>query len=432
MELRQYLQIVRKRTSLIVLGTLLAGAVAFAVSSQLPPTFSASTSLLIRATREGDEYAAMLASQYLAATYRELLTKRPLVEAAGRNLNLSASAAAELNRGVTVWVVPGTSVIRLAVAASDPRLAMELANEIVSVFLQTPRATGPAEGDHIQVLEAATLPAEPESPRILFSTLVAAIGGCALAAGAALLMEYLDDTMSTAEEIRQSLSLPTLAAIPRPNRLSKWTEPASELAEPTSSRAEAYRALSATLPFSSEHDGPEGNGMPKTLLVTSPSSRDEKANLAGNLAVAMAGAGFQVLLVDADARQPTLHKLFGLTNETGFTDLLAGAATCDQCVSKTDIPNLSLIPGVPLSETSGLSWPQLPRVIGELRACADVVVFDAPPALAAADALVLASQAEGTILAVQSRITRREAALQAVERLRSVRARILGVVLNEA
>jgi capsular exopolysaccharide synthesis family protein len=245
-------------------------------------------------------------------------------------------------------------------------------------------------------------------------------------------MEYLDDTLGTAEEIALGLSLPTLATIPRPNRLREQQEPASALVEPTSSLAEAYRALVATLAFSSENDRPGANAMPNTLLVTSPSSRGEKARLAGNLAVAMAGAGFRVLLVDADARQPTLHQLFRLTNETGFTSMLAGAAGCEQCVSKTDIPNLSLIPAGPPPETSGLSWPQLPRVIGELRARADVVLFDAPPVLVAADALVLGSQAEGTILAVQSRFTRREAALQATERLCSVRARTVGVVLNRA
>ncbi len=430
MELRQYLHIVRRQIGVIALGTVLAGAVAFAVSSQLPPTFSASTSLLVGATREGDEYAAMLANQYLAATYRELLTKRPLVEAAGRNLDLPPSAIAGLASALSVWVVPDTSVIRLAVAASDPRLAMELANEIVAVFLQAPEDTGAGQGDHIQVLEAATLPAGPESPRLLFNTVVAAIGGCALAAGAALLMWYLDDTLGTAEETSHSLLLPTLATIPRSPRLRKQQEPASALAEPTSSLAEAYRALSARLWFSSEHDGPEGNGMPNTLLVTSPLSRGEKAGLAGNLGVVMAGAGFQVVLVDADVQQPTLHEVFGVSNKTGLTNLLAGTANYEQCVSQTDIPNLSLIPAGPAPETSGLSWPRLAPLVEDMRARADVVFFDAPPVLAAADTMVLASQVEATILAVNSGHTRREVALQAVERLRGMRARLMGTVLN--
>ncbi|KPL21242.1 MAG: hypothetical protein AMJ93_10115 [Anaerolineae bacterium SM23_84] len=430
MELRQYLHIVRKRIGVIVLGTVLAGAVAFAVSSQLPPTYSASTSLLVRSGIEGNEYAAMLADQHLAATYRELLTKRPLVEAAGRNLDLPLSAMAEFTSGVSVWVVPDTSVIRLAVATSDPRLAMELANEIVAVFLRAPGDTGAGQGDHIQVLEAATLPAGPESPRILFNTLVAAIGGCALAAGAALLMWYLDDTLGTAEEISHSLSLPTLAKIPRPTRLRKQQEPASALAEPTSSLAEAYRALSARLWFSSEHVGPEANGMPNTLLVTSPLSRGEKSNLAGNLGAAMAGAGLQVLLVDADVQQPTLHELFGATNKTGLTNLLTGTADCEECVSNTDIPSLSLISAGPAAETSGLSWTRLAHLVEDVRERADVVLFDAPPVLAAADTMVLASQVEATILAVNSGHTRREVALQAVERLRSMRASLIGAVLN--
>ena len=210
MELRQYLQIVRKWLWLIILGTLLAGGVAYGVSSQATPVYGATTTLLIRTSSDGrDTHGTMLVNQYLAATYRELLTKRPIIEAAGLNLDLAPSAIDELVTRVRVWVVPNTSLVRLAVEHSDPRLAMELANEIVSVFVQAQRESGRGDSKDISVVEPASQPAAPVAPRTLFNTLTAAIGGCGLAIGIAFLIEYLDDTLSTAEDIDQNLSLPT-------------------------------------------------------------------------------------------------------------------------------------------------------------------------------------------------------------------------------
>lgn len=434
MELRQYLQIVWKWLWLIILGTLLAAGVTYGVSSQLSPVYRASTSLLIRTTGAGgDDYGTVIVNQYLAATYSELLTKRPIIEAAGLNLGLAPSTISELATKVEVWVVPNTSVIRLTVEDNNPHLAMELANGIVSVFVQAQRESGGGHGRDIFVVEPAMQPVEPVAPRKLFNTLVAAIGGCALAVGIAFLIEYLDDTLDTAEDIHQSLSLPTLAAIPRPNRRQKRNKTPIAVADPTSSLAEAYRALYARVQFSNGNSpSVNGRGTLGTMLITSPLSRKEKANIAVNLGVVMAQAGFKVLLVDADLRQPQLHQVFGLTNENGLTTLLAGNGNCQECISRTDIPNLCVLSsGPPLPEPSALSSQQMTHLIEELGVQADVVLFDAPPVLAVTDAMVLASQVEGTMLAVEGRSTQREVAMQAMERLHSVRAKMLGVVLNK-
>jgi succinoglycan biosynthesis transport protein ExoP len=431
-ELRQYIQIVWKWLWLIVLGTLLAGGVTYGVSSQLSPVYRASTSLLIRTEGAGgDDYGTVTVNQYLAATYRELLTKRPIIEAAGLNLGLAPSTISELMTKVEVWVVPNTSVIRLTVEDNDPRLAMELASEIVSVFVQTQRESGGGSGRDIFVVEPARQPLEPVAPRKLFDTLVAAIGGCALAAGTAFLIEYLDDTLGTAEDINRSLSLPTLAALPRPNRRQKRNKPPIAMADPTSSLAEAYRALYARVQFSNGNSRLKGLVL-NTILITSPLSRKEKANIAVNLGVVMAQAGLEVLLVDADLRQPQLHQVFGLTNETGLTTLLAGNGDCQECIANTDVPNLCVLSsGPPPFEPSVLSSQQMTHLIEELGTQADIILFDAPPVLVVADAMVLASQVEGTMLAVEGHSTRREVAMQAMERLHSVQAKMLGAVLNK-
>jgi succinoglycan biosynthesis transport protein ExoP len=430
MELKQYLQIVRKWLWLIVLGTSLAAGVSYGVSSLLPPVYRASTSLLVRTSAaSGDDYGTVIVNQYLAATYNELLTKRPIIETAGLNLGLSPSAIGDLMTRVEVWVVPDTSVIHLTVDDRDPRLAMELANEIVSVFVQAQRESGQGRGRDIFVVEPARRPVEPVAPRKLLNTLVGVVGGCALATGIAFLIEYLDDTLATAEDVNQCLSLPALATIPYPNRRQEQNQTPIAVADPTSSVAEAYHTLRARIQFSHAN----GRGRLGTLLVTSPSCTKEKVNVAVNLGTVMARAGLKVLLVDADLRRPELHQVFGLTNETGLTTLLAGNGDYLECIARTEIPNLCVLPSGPssLEPLASLSSQQMAHLIEELRTQADVVLFDAPPVLMVADAMVLASLVDGTMLAVESRSTRREVAAQAVERLGSVQAKMLGVVLNK-
>lgn len=438
MELRRYLQVVRKWLWMIALGLLLAGGVAYGVSSLLPPVYSASATLLVRTSRDwGEGYGAVGLNQFLAATYAELLTKRPIMEEAVANLDLAPSTASELMTKVRVWVVPDTSVIRLEVKDNDPRLAVELANEIVSAFVQAQPEIRGGVGQDILVVEPAREPPEQVAPRTLFNALVAAIGGCALATGIAFLIEYLDDTLGTADDIHQSLLLPTLAALPPPIRRKPRLERGKKsdrtpiaMADPSSSQAEAYRALHARLQFGDGDTQAGRDGIPGTILVTSPTRRSEKAVLAANLGVVMAQAGLSVLLVDADLREPALHEAFGVTNDTGLSTLLAGKGTCEECVCRTSIPNLSVLASGPPPELPALSPQQIPRLLQELRTCADVVLLHGPPVLASANAMMLASQVEGTLLAIESGFTRRELAMQALEALRSVQATMMGAVLT--
>jgi len=140
-----------------------------------------------------------------------------------------------------------------------------------------------------------------------------------------------------------------------------------------------------------------------------------------------------VLLVDADLRRSHLHHAFATPNLTGLTSLLLNDAKWEDCVVATDIPNLYVLPGGPLPPNPSelLGSQRMARLIDEFQAFADVVLFDVPPVLACADAMVLASRMDGVMLVIDSRSTRREAAAQALEMLRNVEAKILGGVLNK-
>lgn len=418
-ELRPYLRIARKWWWLVIVGTLVAAGTGFAVSTMLTPVYRASTSLLVKV-----DSANFFAIEQLAATYKELLTKRPVIVATARALGL---APAQIEEQVQVRLIPETWLIELTAEADDPRLAMEIANGMVTSFMQISRAWGDVRGRDLVVVEPAAQPLKPASPNRILNTLIAAIVGFLLATGAASIIEYLDDRLETVEDVRQSLSLPTLAFIPYPNSRRRRGNMQVAVEDPGSPLTEAYRTLRTRIQLS------RADGTPLSLLVASPSSRDEQTKVVANLGAVMAQAGLRVFLVDADLRQPQLHRIFELDREPGLSTLSAARTEDYQgYVAETGIPNLRLLPSgaLPPDPLELLGSPQMVRLIEELKRHADIVLLNTSSILKAADALVLASQVDGTILVIESRSTRREAAIRALEMLHNVGAEVLGVVLN--
>jgi len=423
MELKQIARIAGKWWWLVIVCTLLAAGISYAVSSYVPATYRASTSLLVSTGGAASpDYNNLLASQQLAATYVELLLKRPIVERTAQQLGLNPR---DLEKRIQVRMVPNTTIIELTADDHNPQLAANIANGMVASFRQVMQESVGTPPRNLVVVEAAVPPTEPIAPRIPLNTGVAALVGLALSLGAVLAIEYWDDTLKTAEDVHQSLSAPVLAAIPYQNGRHKSDETA--LADPGSALADAHRALHIRIQ-------PKHNQGLHSLLITSPSTREEKANVVANLAVAMAQAGNQVLLVDADLREPRLNKVFGLTNDVGLSTLLAsGAKDWARCIAKTSVPNLRLLPAGPVAaDPLGLlDTASCRRLIDELRTQADMILVNAPPVLAAADASSLASLVDGALLVIQSHATPRDAAAQALETLRNAQASVIGIVLNK-
>lgn len=199
------------------------------------------------------------------------------------------------------------------------------------------------------------------------------------------------------------------------------------LSRPQSPAAEAYRTLRANLHFAAL-DAPF-----KSLVVTAPSSLEDKTTAAANLGVVLAQAEKRVILVDADLRQPRLHTLFGLDNAAGLLDAL-DAAQLDQIVQPTGVDGLSVLSSGKLSvvPSDALSSSRMTRLIQQLETLADMVIFDTPPVLAVSDAALLSSQTGGALLVIDAGKTRREHAQAAKDVLERARARLLGAVMLNA
>lgn len=205
------------------------------------------------------------------------------------------------------------------------------------------------------------------------------------------------------------------------------------LRDARSPAAEAYRSLRTNIMFSSLEQPVS------TLLLTSCASgradAEEKSAVLANLAVTFAQGGHHTILVDGDLRRPQQHELWGIGNERGLTNMmLEEGALAEPPLQETGVENLLLLPSGPLPAIPAdvVGSQRMRDVAGVLRARANFVLYDAPPILAATDALLLGSLLDGVVLALRSGVTRREDALRAREALERVHARILGTVLTNA
>jgi capsular exopolysaccharide synthesis family protein len=274
------------------------------------------------------------------------------------------------------------------------------------------------------VAEPAQPPDEYIRPRKMLNTAVAVMAGGMIACAVAFLLEYLNDTLPDADQMEEALSLPSLGAIP----LAKsWKRDGH--ARPQGEEwliGEAFRILRTNIQFA----GVDGNL--RKLLVTSSGPEEGKTSVVTNLGAVMAQNDRKVLLVDADLRRSQLHHVLGVSNSTGLTSLLLNEAKQTNCILETDVPNLYVLPSGPLPPNPSelLGSQRMAQLIEELGSFADVILFDTPPVLACADAMVLASRTDGVVLVVDSRSTRREAATRALEMLRNAEGRVLGAILN--
>jgi succinoglycan biosynthesis transport protein ExoP len=231
--------------------------------------------------------------------------------------------------------------------------------------------------NYISVVEPATMPTVPISPRVGMTVMLAAAIGLVLAVGGAFLIEYLDDTIKTPDDATRAADLPTLAGIARiegetyPERLIAVQHPRSPIVE-------AFRLLRANLQFSSV-DRPA-----RTLMVTSPGPGEGKSVTLANLAVVMAQSGLRVVAVDADLRRPVLHKIFGLSNTHGLSDaILQSNPPVSEHLQATEVENLWVLASGPLPPNPAelLGSERMGAVIEELKGQVDMVLLDSPPAL---------------------------------------------------
>lgn len=297
----------------------------------------------------------------------------------------------------------------------------------LSKSLEDLRLAEAQTSDNIVLTTPAQPATSPIRPRVFNNTVLALVLGALLGLAIAFLIEYLDDTVKTPDQIRDFTGLPTLGTVV----LLAGDTPNERLVArlaPKSLGAEAYRVLRTNLQFSSL------DKTLTTLACTSAQPGEGKSTTIANLAVVMAQADKRVILVDADLRRPSIHRLLKLPNNVGLsTALLDKVRSPEVYLQDTDVPNLRVMTTgpIPPNPAEMLNSARMHEMIEFLKAQADIVLFDTPPVLAVADTSILASQVDGTLLVLWTGRTRADLLVQASERLQSVGGMQLGVVLNK-
>jgi non-specific protein-tyrosine kinase len=279
----------------------------------------------------------------------------------------------------------------------------------------------------ISVIEPAQARESPASPDVQMNVLLAAGVGLILALVLVTILEYVDDTLKSEDDLEQALGLTPLGAVYRMKVRTEHKKLASAQ-YPFSPASEAYRMIRSNIQFMSV-DKPR-----KTMLVASAGPGEGKSLTAANLAIVMAQAGLNTILVDADLRQPRQHALFRLTNQAGLTDLLrSGSVEVQDLLKSTPIDKLWVLNSGPQPPNPSelLGSERMSRVLKLLSNMVDIVILDSTPLLTMADSAVLSNQVDGVVLVIDSRRTRRAAVHKALQHLKQADARIWGAVLNQ-
>jgi succinoglycan biosynthesis transport protein ExoP len=428
MELTRYIALLRRWWWLLLAGMVVGGITSYGISKTLTPIYRSTATLLVNQTQVPGTiaYNDILTSERLTRTYSELIDQRPVLQEVIDQLDLSLSRD-QLSGMMDVGVVTDTQLLRLSVENADPALAADIANTAASVFIDQNTENRLSRPGDVSIVEAATVPSAPVKPNVMLNTVLAAVAGLLLAGGIAFLLEYVDDTVKSPEDLEAN-GLPSLGGVGRFHRPRNYDE--NLIAGSASRRhfSEAYRVLRTNVQFSTI-DRPG-----QTLLVTSANPREGKSTTAANLALVMAQAGKKVVLVDSDLRRPSIHRFFGLANGQGLTNLLlAPQSGINGCAQRTRFENLAVVTSGPLPPNPSelLASRRLDSVLDTLRSQADIVIIDSPPTLAVADASILASKVDGTMLVVDSSKTRAQALRRTREALAKSKTHLLGAVLNK-
>jgi capsular exopolysaccharide synthesis family protein len=492
LDLRYYFSIFLQKWWLILIVTLVAGAANFFISSRMTPIYQSSTTVLVNEApgTKSVDYTSVLMSKQLTSTYSLMMANDLVLRKAADQIGL-ANPLEEIKKWITVTPVRDTQIIQVTVDTTNPELSSKIANAVVAGFavqiqdIQTQRfvqskatlemqiadtekqiSTFSMQADEainadeknrldakvtqyreiysnlllsyeqvrlseaqavssVVQVEPATPNLTPVKPKVMQNTLLAALVGFLIAIGIIVILEAIDDTIKNPEELNRKFNTPILGVIARHDIVEG--RPISE-AEPRSPVAESFRALRTNVNFASV-DAPL-----RRIVITSPTPSDGKSTIAANLAVVIAQSEKKVVLIDADMRRPKIHIFFGLANRFGLSDMfLQPIEKIGDALQSTNSTRLAVITSgsLPPNPSELLTSQRMGMIFEKLLQGFDTILIDTPPILSVTDAAALAQGVDGVILVIKPGTTKMSAFRLSINTLRTVKANILGVVLNE-
>lgn len=308
--------------------------------------------------------------------------------------------------------------------------SLQRIHETLRTQLEQTRIDEAAESGRLSVIDAAVVPHQPANGTGPIEILLALVVAFTLGVGGGLVRDNLDDRVRSPEDVLRLSRLAVLGSVPDLGRVPGGAKNgASTLVvrdRPDTVSAEAYRMVRTNLRFSAS------TGDLSTLLVTSPGPQDGKTTTAANLAVSFAQQGASTVLVDADLRRGSLHRVLGIAAAPGLVEYLRGEQELEGVLVSTGVERLDAVPAGELlaDPTELLEGRAFQTLLASLRERYERIVVDSPPLLAVADGAILARELGATVLVVRAGQTHHDAVTRAVEQLAIAEANVLGVVVN--
>jgi len=301
--------------------------------------------------------------------------------------------------------------------------------EALQTQLEQTRIEEASESGKLAIIDPAAVPREPVNATGIADIILALMLAGMLGFGGALVVDYFDDRVRSPREVRRNLGLTVLGVVPRfDSPDGRWSsdEQARVHLEQLSSPAEAYRMIRTNLSFI------HAVKPRRTLLVTSPGPGEGKTTTAINLAAVLSQQGERTLLVDADLRKSSVHRLLGVRGEVGLTSVLTGEARLEDAILPAGIDKLEVLPAGPKPPNPAelLGAERMTELLAAVARRYERVVLDSAPVLAVADPATLARGLDGVVMVAWAGKTGRQALVEAIELLSNVGSDVLGVVVN--
>lgn len=421
MELKTYMAILWRRKWIIVIVTAVTVIITTVGTFMLTPTYEATATLFIATTVDGTYNSGQTNyADRLKKTYATIASSDLFVKDVEQKLDLKQEPK------IDVAGIVNTELMEVTVEYGQPFLAAEIANTVAEMIVDESTSSPQKRANPVQLSLPASEPENPVKPNKKLNIALGMVVGLAGGLGLALLIESVDTTLYTSEQIEDVTELSVLGKVPRYAKQSHVLHNDDRVY--VVDEGEAYRRIRTNVFALRYVDHLQ------TLLVTSAMLGEGKSTVVSNLGYVMAQSGKSVIVVDSDLRRPALHKIFNLPNDNGLSNILQDESTLEEAVQEVDGSQLHVLTSGPLSRNPSelMASNQMTTLLTKVAKLYEVILIDTPALSAVSDAAVLAPAVDGVLLVVALAQVRQETVEATQQQLATVNMKPIGVIVNRS